>query len=520
MEHTANPRRWTKNLAHNWEEILSQSLTQLLINRFDQEGISYCHWKSNIDLAKTLEGELDIDLLVSNNSLARATEILMQLGFKSAISRWGPNPPGVFHYYGYDPNRNDLVHVHMFARVLTGESFLKSHLLPFEEMLLENTCSANGLTVTSKEAELVLFVLRMCIKYGSFLDVIRLLKSDKKVREEAQWLKNGSDMEQAVILLDKYCPVVSEVTFIECLNAIANGAPFLKKWQLSYQIRRRLRIYRKYSFLGWLFGHVQLLTGNLVKKIRKQKGSKILLSGGTIIAIVGADATGKSTLVSETSRWLRKNFVVNTVHAGKPPSTLLTTPINLLLAWYRGLRSRSRPARKLEKRSSSNTGTDRAEGKGLSLSSLIYAIRAVCLAWDRRALLWKTRRACANGEIIVCDRYPTHSTGRMDSPRLREGPDPKGFVTPIYNWLTRMERTLYRHIPPPDIVLRLSVSFETAKKRNAAREILDDEIYLQNRHQQAKEWFMPGTRFIQDIDTDLPLDETLLAVKQAIWHSL
>ena len=521
MDHTAThrkPHHWTENHPQNWEEILSQSLTQVLINRFNQEGILYCHWKSNIDLAKTLEGELDIDLLVSNNSFAHATNILMDLGFKPAASKWGPNPSGIFHYYGYDPNQNDLVHLHMFTRVLTGESFLKSHLLPFEEMLLENTCSSNGLTVTSKETELILFVLRMYIKYGSFLDVIRLLKSDKKVREEAHWLKEGSDMKKVGILLDKYCPVVSEDTFNACLDAILSGASYPKKWKLSRQVRQSLRIYGKYSFPGWLFGHVQLLTGTLVKKIRKQKGGKILLSGGTIIAIVGADATGKSTLVAETSRWLRRNFVVNTVHAGKPPATPLTVPINLLLALYRRLRSKSRPIKILEKDSPSSTGGIYSESKGLS--SLIYATRAVCLAWDRRALLWKARRASANGEIIVCDRYPTNATGMMDSPRLLEDPTQKGFVASIYNWLTRIERNLYRQIPPPDIVLRLSVSLETAKKRNTAREIVDDEMYLQNRHQQAKDWFMPGTRSIQDIDTDLPLDETLLAVKQAIWSSL
>jgi thymidylate kinase len=172
----------------------------------------------------------------------------------------------------------------------------------------------------------------------------------------------------------------------------------------------------------------------------------------------------------------------------------------------------------LEKDSPSSAGGFNSEGKGLS--SLIYATRAVCLAWDRRALLWKARRASANGEIIVCDRYPTNTTGMMDSPRLLEDPTQKGFVASIYNWLTQIERKLYRQIPPPDIVLRLSVSLETAKKRNAAREIVDDEMYLLNRHRQAKEWHMPGTRSIQDIDTDLPLNETLLAVKQAIWFSL
>jgi thymidylate kinase len=518
MDQISNSRNLTNNLTDRWEEILPQSLTQVLINRFNQEGVLYCHWKSNIDLAKTLEGELDIDLLVSNSSLGRATEILMQLGFKTAISKWGPNPPGIFHFYGYDPHQDQLVHLHMFTRVLTGESFLKSHLLPFDQMLLEKTYSVSGVRVASKEAELILFVLRMYIKYGSPLDIPRLLKSDKKVREEAKWLKNGSDMQRVGNLLDKYCPVVGEKTFVACLDAILNGASFLKKWKLSFQIRRRLRIYRKYSGLGWFFGHVHLLTGNFIKKLRKQKGSKILLSGGTIVAIVGADATGKSTLVAETSCWLRKNFVLNTVHAGKPPSTLLTVPVNLLLALQRRLRRKPKSVEKLQKDLSSNADMVDAERK--SPHSLIYATRAVSLAWDRRALLWKVRRASANGEIVVCDRYPTNVIGRMDSPRLQEDSSRKGFASSIYNRLARMERTLYRQIPPPDIVLQLSVSLETAKKRNAAREILDDEIYLQNRHQQAKEWFMPGTRFIQGIDTDLPLTETLRAVKQAIWSAL
>ena len=157
------PGRWTENLTHREEDILSHSLIQVLIKRFNEDGVFYCHWKSNIDLVKSFEGELDTDLLVSNISFARATNILMELDFKSATSRWTQNPTGIFHFYGYDPNQKELAHLHMFTRVLTGESFLKSHLLPFEEMLLEDTRFVNEMAVTSKESELVLFVLRMCI---------------------------------------------------------------------------------------------------------------------------------------------------------------------------------------------------------------------------------------------------------------------------------------------------------------------------------------------------------------------
>jgi thymidylate kinase len=506
------------NLVSQREELSPQSLTQVLIDRFNREGITYCHWKSNIDLARTFKGELDIDLLVSNNSLPRATEILLQLGFKQAVTRWEQTPTGIFHYYGFDPHQKDLVHLHMFTRVLTGESFLKSHLLPFEEMLLENSYSAHGLTVTSKEAELVLFVLRTYIKYGSFLDVLRVLKSDKKVREEARWLKDNSDMARVSTLLDKYCPVVDEDTFIEGLNAILNGAPYLNKWIFSRRVRRQLRVYRKYSFAGWLSGHVRLLTGKLVKKIRKQKGSKILASGGTIIAIIGADATGKSTLVRETSRWLRKNLVVNTVHAGKPPSALLTLPVNILLALYRKFKRVPQPARGIEKDALTEAGEWSVGGAGLG--SLIYAARAVCLAWDRRTLLLKVRRASANGEIVVCDRYPTNAPGMMDSPRLLENAHLKGWRGKIYARLSRWERDIYRQIPHPDIVLRLRVSLEIAKKRNAERETVDDEIYLENRHQQVEDWSVAGARVIKDINTDPPLAKVVATVKQSIWSFL
>ena len=514
MQFTAAP----ENLFHTREAILTQLLIRTLINQFNQEGVLYCHWKSNIDLAKTIEGELDIDLLISVQSLARATSILMQLGFKAAAPRWGTNPSGVFHYYGYDPNLDELVHLHLFTQVLTGESFLKSHLFPFQEMMLKNTYEIDGIHIASKEAELVLFILRMYIKYGSFLDAIRLLKGEKKVREEAEWLKAGCDMREAKALLEEHCPVIDEKTFMECLNGLLNKASFAEKWILSLKIRRQLRIYRKYSFLDWLLGHIQLFMGIFQKKIRKQKGSKILVAGGSVISIVGADATGKSTLVSETSRWLRKNFVLMTIHAGKPPSTLLTFPINILLGLYRRLKSRSKSINSKAKFSISESNSENEEIGGFN--SLIYAIRAVSLAWDRHVLLLNARRAVANGEIIVCDRYPTRNIGMMDSPRLKKNASQTGFIPSIYNWLAKVEQTIYRRIPPPDIVLRLSVSLETAKKRNAAREIVDDEIYLQNRHRQAKEWSMTGIRFLQDIDTDPPLAETCQAVRQAIWRSL
>jgi thymidylate kinase len=489
------------------------SLLDRLLTGFEQQGVAYCHWKS-----KPLEGELDVDFLVSNDSLNRAAVVLMQLEFKAAAPRWGKNYPGVYHYYGYDVNQGKYVHLHMFTRVISGESLVKSHLFPFEEMMLKDTRSIGRLVVTSKEAEYVLFILKTFIRYGSLLDFMREIRNDEKNKQELRNLIANSDYHKVLDYLSNYCPVLDGKLFLECANAIANGDWYPRKWLLAQKIRWRLRGYRIHRDFGRWFGYAGFLGAAFLKKSKNQKGSKILLNGGSVIAIVGADATGKSTLIKATSLWLRENFIVNTIHTGKPPSTWITFPINLLLKVNRGIKNNLRIVQKWGKRRSRKLMPSHEEEK--NRESLIYAIRAVCLAWDRRTLLLKARRAAVNGEIIVSDRYPSFTPGMMDSPRLIDDTMQKNFAKFIYNKLAKLEAKIYRQITPPDIVLQLKVSLETALKRNAAREIVDDEIYLQNRHQQAAAWYIPGTRRIVDIDTDHTLEETTAEVKQVIWSSL
>src|SRR4030067_678769 len=150
---------------------LTSNSVDRLIGTFNNQGIVYCHWKSNLSLVKALSGsaslgtgETDLDLLVYLRSLSQAIAILRSLDYKPAVVKWGPDTPSISHYYGFDPHLGQLIHIHLFSRVLTGESFVKSHLLPFEPMLLENTYCVDQLKVTSKPAELVLFILRTFIK--------------------------------------------------------------------------------------------------------------------------------------------------------------------------------------------------------------------------------------------------------------------------------------------------------------------------------------------------------------------
>jgi len=497
--------------------MISNLLAQL-VNKLNSNGIPYCNWKSSISLTKALSGERDLDLFVERKSLSKVEAILRNLEFKPAVPIWSQETPGEYHYYGFDPQLDRLVHVHLFNQVLTGESYVKSHLFPFESMLLENTYPVGHVRVISKPAELLLFVLRIFVKYGSLLDLIHLIKRGEDIKSEAHWLQTDVDISDALHLLKKHCPVMDEKLFIKCIDILNTNSSLVERISLARRVRRHLRIYAKYNVVSRFFAYIQLLWGQVQRRLRRNKRNKMLHSGGVVIAFVGPDAVGKSTLVGECGRWLDKVFEVRIVHAGRPPSSCLTAPVNIVLRLTRKFLIRFRD-HCLDGRGS-QTEPSQSQLKGLY--SLMYALRALSLAWDRRQLLIKARRLAANGKIIICDRYPSDVIGAMDSRRLQDNSVNGRPIAAIYNWMARLEEQIYKQIPPPDIAISLTVSLETAKRRNHERikTRKGQDAELEFRHRQSSNWHVSGTKCIYDINTEQSLSETFLSAQRVIWEWL
>jgi thymidylate kinase len=112
--------------------------------------------------------------------------------------------------------------------------------------------------------------------------------------------------------------------------------------------------------------------------------------------------------------------------------------------------------------------------------------------------------------------------GAMDSRRLEANHVMSGPITAIYNWVAYLEERIYKQIPPPDIAIRLTVSLETAKRRNKERIKVEKEqdAELEFRHRQSLSWHMSGANCVHDIDTDQSLTETVLSTKRVIWEWL
>jgi thymidylate kinase len=487
--------------------VISQLLDRL-IERLNCREIVYCHWKSNFSLDQALSGEIDLDLLVDRESLPQTLNILTEIGYKSAVVKWGSRTPGIFHYYGFDAQMGQLVHVHLFSSILTGESFVKGHLFPFEKMLFENVYTIGKVKVTSKPAELVLFILRTFIKYGSLLDLFYLLGNSEKIRAELCWLQAENNVSEALSLLKSYCPVIDEQLFIKCIESLNGRSSLVRRVLLAWQVRQRLYVYAKYTSLNRFVAYVQFLWGQRWR-LSGKKRNKVLHSGGAVIAFVGPEATGKSTLVQETACWLGKVFEVSSVHLGKPPSTWLTFLPNLAVPLLRKAAPQHRTSR-----------VENNPSKDAAKVSLLYSLRSVLDAWDRRALVVRVRRTAANGGIVICDRYPSATVGAMDSARLRVPVD-KRWQGRLLGYLARLENRIYRQIPPPDVVIRLTVPVNVAIERNKERQKKgkESDAYVLRRHTAGVVPVFPTAKTIE-LDSNQPRSQTINAARQIVWDVL
>jgi hypothetical protein len=129
-------------------------------------------------------------------------------------------------------------------------------------------------------------------------------------------------------------------------------------------------------------------------------------------------------------------------------------------------------------------------------------------------------QAMSSGTILISDRsHVTNGTG-MDGSAF----DDRAIASarsPFQRWLMRRERAIYRCLPRPRLVLKLSVPLETALKRDLARNKPGgpDPAAVQRR------WALEsGSEFaksiVHPISTDGNVEESLRLVAARVWQSV
>jgi thymidylate kinase len=487
-------------------EMPASKICLRLVAALERARIRYCHWKSNVRLAGTLDGTEDIDLLVHPADADRFQRVINSCGFKLAVAPWGAGHPGIFHALAWDPDLGRLLDLHAYHQLISGDSFVKSFRYPVEGSLLERTCMLRGVRVPEPSAELVLFLLRTLLKHTSFVELWKVSKDFGQSRGELAWLLKRADIPRAELWRSDVFPALP-VTIQQMVDCVAQGTVLdrsLSGMQIAWALRRERRI-----------GHAAALASRVTRVWRhyarrsRNRRNLSLLSGGAWIALAGPKGSGKSTLAGLLAKRLGSHLDVQTVHLGKPPSG----PLSLLPALSRPVLYRLFPKERLRE-------YEKPERRAERRYSTLFIVRKLLLAHDRERLLSHCTRAVASGTIVISDRcMGTDATG-LDCSAFDDVAVARA-RSPLQRWLMNRERSIYRRLPKPRLVLKLEVPITTALIRDRLRMKPGgpDPLAIERRFELERDAEFRGST-VCVINADGQVEQTLRQAMAAIWSSI
>jgi thymidylate kinase len=231
------------------------------------------------------------------------------------------------------------------------------------------------------------------------------------------------------------------------------------------------------------------------------RGRMALVSGGALIAVVGADGAGKTTALEALHRWLSPHFRVVKIHMGKPRWSWITFPVKGLLKIGRWA--------EILTRGRAPEGDASLEGAGV-LRRLAW--RTVT-ARDRYLASRRARRIAARGALVLCDRFPLPEIRTMDG--RSDGRLSAAARTRPARLLAGLEERYYAAITRPDLLLVLSVRPELALERRP--EDPEDRVRLRAREVLEVDWAAVGAHVV---DAERPDHEVHRDMKAWIWARL
>ena len=169
-------------------------ISKQLFERWNDESIIYCHWKSNEHLSEGLKGLTDLDVLLSRDSQEKGESILRELSFLRCKSQYGSRYPNVDDWIGFDGKTGALIHLHLHYRIITGHKGMKEYDLPWSNEVLKTRIKDNntGVYISDPNFELITLYTRIGLK-ADYISLLKALvnhfKLSKDVKAEIDFLK-------------------------------------------------------------------------------------------------------------------------------------------------------------------------------------------------------------------------------------------------------------------------------------------------------------------------------------------
>ncbi|MGI9607313.1 MAG: hypothetical protein ACR2P0_14350 [Acidimicrobiales bacterium] len=478
-----------------------------LATSLERERVRWCHWKSNLAIARSESAENDLDLLVDVADRDRFRAVLRDLGFVRVEKHAPPRPPAKEDWFFHDPGTRRVVHVDAHYELYVGPDRSKNVRLPLEDAFLDSARSCGLLKVPSPVLEYIVLVLRLVLKYGIWDEVVwqGLLRRpvEPKRSELAEFdhlraLVTPSQIDEALVA---HLPWLDRDLFDQCVRLVADGAATGHRLRVGRQLYRSLSTHD--SLRRRPAGLVRLSRRLALAAAGRRGGYPAyrISGGGVIVGVMGGDGSGKSTALDGVESWLDGMLDTKRIHLGKPPWSRTTIAVRGSLKSLVWIRSRFRPA------------PSRREFLEPT-NSLRSTLWLACTARDRLLLFRRARRFADRGGVVLSDRYPHRALSSMEVPQIRRlamGPD----LGPVVERLARFEERCHGRIGPADALVVLRVDPETAVHRKT------DEPSDYVRRRATEIWDVDWTSTdVQPIDaTQLP-DSVVSELETVVWGAL
>ena len=218
-----------------------------------------------------------------------------------------------------------------------------------------------------------------------------------------------------------------------------------------------------------------------------------------LIAIIGCDGSGKSTVSEHILAWISRYGPAATVHLGKQSGNVGRA----IAQWPLVGGALDRKLRREADVVNDRLKEDKQPGFLASLVIGAFTVRR----WRRFKRMLALRK---RGLIIVTDRFPqVEIPGAYDGPGFPAGAKGSPFVL----WLAKREHAVFEWMASyrPDVVLRLNVDLDTAfaRKPDHRRDSLRRKILV-------TPYLAYSGAPIVDIDANQPLDGVLKDAEAAV----
>lgn len=476
-----------------------------IFESFNENKISYCHWKSSNHLDATMNGITDIDILVDSDMAEDTESLIQQVGFERFHTVSLRSYPAIHDFICLDES-GTWVHLHLHYKLILGDRWAKAYHLPFEKEILSrvNYSEKYQSYVIDPFDEMMLLIIRMSLKYYFPF-------SKKSVCDELNFIKGRyikSSNNQPDEHFKKYFKSIEKfgsIVFSE------NGDILFRKLnRYAWSLAREMKDYRRFGksrhiYLSWkrkIYRYAIEFNRRILSDFRF--GRRTIKTGGKIIAIVGMDGSGKSTAVKKVVKFYSIQMNTSSVFLGNGKSGA---------SWYRkiffsffGTKAKFSQHKNINK-SNANTKAKKIP--------FYYAIWIYLCLLDKRKNLMKAIKDSANGSLVISDRWP-----QTDVPGIFDGPRLANTISGNYiaDKVIQKEEKFYKFASQfkPDLLIKLRVSPEKSLKRKPDELTLEEATNFSTLIDQI-EW--PAQNIV-NIDADQPQERVFEEVRTAIWECI